>query len=111
MIWAFGAFFSAEFLNGFREITHPQDPFAVIILPTALTSLQTYGCFFYRLSFMMRAYRLPNTPFNYAAATKPCNANSERIDPGFFMLIACLKKRINFHCLMIAGYPFTHNEL
>ena len=75
---------------GNREITYPQVPF-VVTSPTTVSTVRTDGCFFLRLSFMMRAYRSPNTPFNWEAATKPGNANSERIDWVFFMLIACPK--------------------
>jgi len=45
---------------------------------------------------MMRAYRSPNIPFNREAATKPGNANSERIDLGFFMLLAYPKNGSHF---------------
>jgi len=72
---------------GNREITYPQDPF-VVTSPAAVSTVRTGGCFFLRLSFMIRAYRSPNTPFNWEAATKPGNANSERIDLVFFMLVA-----------------------
>jgi len=40
--------------------------------------------FFRHLRFMTRAYRSPNTPFNWEAATNPGNVNRERIDWGFF---------------------------
>ena len=75
---------------GNREITYPQVPF-VVTSPAAVSTVRADGCFFLRLSFMMRAYRSPNTPFNWEATTKPGNANSERIDWVFFMLIAYLK--------------------
>jgi len=72
---------------GNREITDPQDPF-VVTPPALLSTARTDGCFFRLLSFMTRAYRSPNTPFNWEAATKPGSVNSERIDWGFFMLLA-----------------------
>lgn len=48
---------------GNRKITDPQDSF-VVTSPTAMSTVRAEGCFFRRLSFMMRAYRSPNTPFN-----------------------------------------------
>ena len=72
---------------GNREITYPQDPF-VVTSPAAVPAVRTESCFFRLLSLMTRAYRSPNTPFNWEAATKPGNVNSERIDWVFFMLIA-----------------------
>jgi len=73
--------------SGNREITYSQDAF-VVTPPAAVTTVGTDGCFFRLLSFTIRAYRSPNTPFNWAAATNPGNVNSERIDLGFFMLLA-----------------------
>ena len=73
--------------SGNREITDLQDPF-VVTPPAAVSTVRTDGCFFLRLSFMMRAYLSPNTPFNWEAATKPGNANSERTDWVFFILLA-----------------------
>ena len=70
-----------------REIADPQD-LLVVTSPAAVSAARTMGCFFRRLSFRMRAYRSPNTPFNVEAATKPGNANSNRIDLGFFMRLA-----------------------
>jgi hypothetical protein len=80
---------------GHREITDPQDPF--IVTPTAaVTTVRTNGCFFRLLSFMMRAYRSPNTPFNVETATNPGNVNNERIDLGVFMRLANLKNGPHF---------------
>ena len=73
--------------SGNREIPDPQDPF-VVAPPTAASTVRTDGCFFRLLSLMTRAYRSPNTPFNWEAATKPDNVNSERIDLEFFMPVA-----------------------
>jgi hypothetical protein len=48
----------------------------------------TDGCFFRLLSWITRAYRSPNLPTNFDEAVKPGNANSARIDLGFFMALA-----------------------
>ena len=73
--------------SGNREIPDPQD-LLVVTSPAPVPTVRTEGCFFRLLSFMTRAYRSPNTPFNWEAATKPGNVNNERIDWGFFMRLA-----------------------
>jgi len=73
--------------SGNREIAYPQD-LLVVTPPAAVTTVRTDGCFFRLLSLMTRAYRSPNTPLNWEAATNPGNVNSERIDLGVFMLLA-----------------------
>jgi len=77
------------------KIADPQD-LLVVTSPTAVSTVRTDGRFFRRLSWMTRAYRSPNTPFNWEAATKPGNVNSERIDLGFFMRIAYPKNESIF---------------
>jgi hypothetical protein len=61
-----------------------------------VSTVRTDGCFFRLLSFITRAYRSPNTPFNWEATTKPGNVNNERIDLGFFMLLAYPKNESLF---------------
>ena len=81
--------------SGNREIAGPQD-LLVVTSPTAVTTARTVGGFFRRLSWMTRACRSPNTPFNEEAATKPGNVNSERVDFGFFMQLAYPKNESRF---------------
>ena len=72
---------------GNRQIPYPQE-LLVVTCPTAVTAMRTDRGFFRLLSWIMRAYRSPNTPLNREAATNPGNENSERIDLGFFMRLA-----------------------
>jgi len=67
-----------------REITDPQD-LLVVTPPAAVSTARTNGCFFRRLSWMMRAYRSPKTPSNLALATKPGKVNKAQIDLGLFI--------------------------
>jgi hypothetical protein len=72
---------------GNRQIPYPQ-AFLVVTAPAAVSTARADRGFFRLLSWMTRAYRSPNTPLNREAATKPGNANSERIDLGSFMRLA-----------------------
>ena len=72
---------------GNRQIPYPQ-ALLVVTPPAAVTAMRTDRGFFRLLSRITRAYRSPNTPLIREAATKPGNANSERIDLVFFMRLA-----------------------
>ena len=73
--------------SGNRQVSYPQH-LLVVTPAAALTTVTTDGCFFRRLSWITRAYRSPNLPTNFDEALKPGNANSARIDFGFFMASA-----------------------
>ena len=70
-----------------RQVADPAH-LLVIAPPAPMPTVRAHGCFFRLLSWMTRAYRSPNTPFNRAPATKPGSAKSERIDWGFFTRLA-----------------------
>ena len=70
-----------------RQVADPAH-LLVIAPPAPLPTVRANSCFFRLLSWMTRAYRSSNTPFNPAPATKPGSANSERIDWEFFTRLA-----------------------
>lgn len=78
-----------------REVSYLQQ-LLVVTSSTALTTVTTHRCFFLRLSWMTRAYRSPYLPSNFDAVVKPGNANSARIDRGFFMALAYPKNESLF---------------
>jgi hypothetical protein len=65
--------------SGNREIAYAKS-LLVIKTPAAMSTVQTNGCFFRRLSWMTRAYRSPNTPTNFDEAVKPGKLKRARID-------------------------------
>ena len=70
-----------------RQVADPAH-LLVIAPPAPLPTVRAHSCFFRLLSWMTRAYRSSNTPFNPAPAKKPGSANSERIDWEFFTRLA-----------------------
>ncbi len=72
---------------GNGEVSYPQH-LLVVTSSTPLTTVRTDGRFSRLLSWITRAYRSPNLPTNFDATVKPGNANSARVDLGFFMALA-----------------------
>ena len=88
-----------------RQVADPAH-LLVIAPPAPLPTVRANSCFFRLLSWMTRAYRSSNTPFNPAPATKPGSANSERIDWEFFTRLAYPKNGPLFSTWMKSGYLF-----
>ena len=92
-----------------RQVADPAH-LLVIAPPAPLPTVRAHSCFFRLLSWMMRAYRSPNRPFNPAHhETWQRKQRADRL--GIFHSVSLSEKWTTFQHLMKYSIPFPHNEL